>query len=126
MAKNRPSFGDSVSKGLQESYNSESRSTNTDPVSSNAPALMNGKVVHEESSVGINPYYDYHPKIGQRGGTIGRPRQTSKRIQMSIGCTEEEKLMYIKAAAVEERKLSVFVNRAIKEYILNHGIDKLI
>lgn len=124
MAKNRPSFGDSVSKGLQESYTGESGVAQINSIQSNVPAPINEKAVSEEDLIGTNPYYDYHPKIGKRGGTIGRPRQTSKKTQMSIGCTEEEKQLYVKAAAAEERKLSEFINRAIKEYILNHGLDK--
>lgn len=126
MAKNRPSFGDSVSKGLQESYSSESGINHPDSNLSNVPVQTDAKGLDEKNSSGSNPYYEYHPKTGQRGGVLGRPRTASKRIQISVGCTEEEKQTYIKAAAADGRKLPDFVNRAIKEYILNHGLDKLI
>ena len=76
----------------------------------------------ETISATQNPYYTYHPKVGNRGGTIGAPRKTVKKIQISIGCTPEEKEMYQQAAAKDNRNLPDFVNTAIKEYIATHNL----
>lgn len=114
MARNKPSFGDSVSKGMRDTYNSPSLPEKQEPVM-------------EESTPpsGNNPYYNYHPKTGARGGTLGAPRKNVKRVQISIGCTEEDKQLYKKAAEADGRKFQDFINQAIKEYIVKHGLDKL-
>lgn len=109
MAKNRSSFGDAASRGLRESYGANQ--------STNEPAPK------EDLSFGINPYYDYHPKTGKKGGTLGRPRAETKRTQISIGCTESEKAFYKRAAASDGRKLPDFINRAVLEYVSNHNLD---
>ena len=131
MAKNRPSFGDAASKGLREAYRKNNSSF---PETSNAEARKSIKeATTEEPSIeetrsnmqGINPYYEYHPKTGQKGGTLGRPRTDTRRTQISIGCTEYEKELYKKAAVADKRKLPDFINRAIMEYIENHGLNNL-
>ena len=126
MAKNRSSFGDAASKGLKESY--ERHFSSADLSISKAQKTEAPVSTTETSSntQGINPYYEYHPKTGQKGGTLGRPRQEVKRTQISIGCTEDEKELYKKAAIADNRKLPDFVNRAIMEYIENHNLSNLI
>lgn len=125
MAKNRSSFGDAASKGLKESYEKHFSSPDSSiPKAESAEAPISITET-SSSSQGVNPYYKYHPKTGQKGGTLGRPRQTVKRTQISIGCTEDEKELYKKAAIADNRKLPDFVNRAIMEYIENHGLGNL-
>ena len=125
MAKNRSSFGDAASRGLRESYGTAQSKEVPVPVEQEETEIIvsANEPVSEEGSQGVNPYYDYHPKTGQKGGTLGRPRTETKRTQISIGCTEEEKELYKRAAASDGRKLPDFVNRAILEYIENHGLD---
>lgn len=128
MAKNRSSFGDAASRGLRESY--ETHSLSLSDISVTKEKEIISEIVPEDipsvdvnSTQGVNPYYDYHPKTGQKGGSLGRPRTETKRTQISIGCTEAEKELYKKAATADGRKLPDFVNRAILEYIVNHGLD---
>lgn len=127
MAKNRPSFGDSAAKGMRDTYDPAPvpglQKSVPENVSQDSTVLSNESAV---KPTGNNPYYDYHPKTGARGGTLGAPRKDTKRTQISIGCSEEEKALYKKAAAADGRKLPDFVNRALREYIHNHGLDKLI
>lgn len=79
--------------------------------------------VKTEDDIGHNPYYDYHPKKGARGGSLGAPRKKARKVQISIGCTVEEKQLYQRVAAKDGRKLPDFVNTAIKEYIDNHNLQ---
>lgn len=127
MAKNRPSFGDSAAKGMRDTY--DPAPVPTFQESEPETVSRDSAVISNESAIktsGNNPYYDYHPKTGARGGTLGAPRKDTKRTQISIGCTEDEKQLYKKAATADGRKLPDFVNRAVQEYIINHGLDKLI
>ena len=132
MAKNRPSFGDQVSKGIRGTYSgnapvqptvpeaekpvgSKKKNTQTPapPISSRSVSVPPGE----------NPYYDYHPATGARGGRLGAPRKSSIRTQFSLGCTKEDKVLYQQAAEKEGRSLPDFINRAVKEYIRLHGLD---
>lgn len=128
MAKNRPSFGESVSEGLQSTYSLASGTPPEITTEAKETPLKERKKQEKETmrTAGSNPYYDYHPRTGARGGKLGAPRKEQKRTQISIGCTEEEKSLYKKAADADGRKLPEFVNQAIKEYIQRHGLDKLI
>ena len=123
MAKNRSSFGDAASRGLRESYGANQ---SADVPATNEPIIVaptNEPAPKEDLSFGINPYYDYHPNTGKKGGTLGRPRAETKRTQISIGCTESEKAFYKRAAASDGRKLPDFINRAVLEYVSNHNLD---
>lgn len=142
MAKKRPSFGESVSKGFKNSYQSASgtppeahateREDAVDLLEVSAMGntgarddrtiIKQKELESEKEDSGINPYYEYHPKKGSRGRALGAPRKMERRTQISIGCTEREKTLYKKAADADGRKLSEFVNRAIMEYIKNHNI----
>ena len=124
MAKNRASFGDAASRGLRESFGERPQtsfaSQKEEPQQKVDSIPKTERKVKKEGS-----YYHYHPKTGNRGGSLGRPRATIKRTQISIGCTEDEKELYRKAADADGRKLSDFVNKAIIEYIANHGLERL-
>lgn len=124
MARNRSSFGDAASKGLKESYEKHF-SPDISIAKTERPENSISKLETSNNAQGVNPYYDYHPKTGQKGGTLGRPRQNVKRTQISIGCTEEEKDFYRKVAIADNRKLPDLVNRAIMEYVENHGLSDL-
>lgn len=125
MAKNRASFGDAASKGLRESYGKKSQTSFDSP--KEKPQQVPPSTLPDEHNVKAEgSYYHYHPRTGKRGGTLGRPRATIKRTQISIGCTEEDKELYRKAAAADGRKLPDFVNKAIMEYIQNHDLDHLL
>lgn len=133
MAKNRPSFRDNASKGLRDTYHNETKLSSNDLSSETVFDIEEHSstttTLHSNSTLidsGLNPYYTYHPKTGKRGGVLGAPRKETKRTQISIGCTEEEKQLYKKAALAEGRKLPDFVNHALQEYIHNNSLDKLI
>ena len=70
-------------------------------------------------------YYTPKPKVGKRGGVIGRPpiKEEDRKSQFSVSCTERQKEYYKEAARKDGRKLPDFVNKAIQEYIENHGLD---
>lgn len=130
MAKNKSSFGEAASKGLRESYGSAPKPSSDLPSSTKQENIENVFPAEEpeydaggNSPQGVNPYYDYHPKTGKRGGTIGRPRAEEKRLQISFSCTEANKERFKRGAAADGRKLSDFINQAITEYIKNHNID---
>ena len=125
MAKNRASFGDAASKGLRESFGEKTQTSfefHKEEPQQKADSMPKAeRKVKKEGS-----YYHYHPRTGNRGGSLVRPRSTIKRTQISIGCTEDEKELYSKAAAADGRKLPDFVNKAIMEYITNHGLEHLL
>lgn len=125
MAKNRASFGDAASKGLRESFGEKTQTSfefHQEEPQQKADSMPKAeRKVKKEGS-----YYHYHPRTGNRGGSLGRPRAIIKRTQISIGCTEDEKELYRKAAAADGRKLPDFVNKAIMEYITNHGLEHLL
>ena len=79
--------------------------------------------IKTKNGIGQNPYYDYHPKKGARGGALGAPRKETRRVQISIGCSVEEKQSYQRAAEQDGRRFPDFVNAAIKEYIENHNLQ---
>ncbi|MCR5083862.1 MAG: hypothetical protein K6B15_10365 [Parasporobacterium sp.] len=85
--------------------------------------LSKGSNTTAKTDDGKNPYYTYHPKLGEKGKALGAPRKDVHRIQISIGCTKEEKILYQKAAKADRRKLPDFVNVAIHEYIENHNLQ---
>ena len=124
MAKNRASFGDAASRGLRESF-LEKTHTSFEPQNEQPQQKVDSIPKTERKVKKEGSYYHYHPKTGNRGGSLGRPRATIKRTQISIGCTEDEKELYRKAADADGRKLSDFVNKAIIEYIANHGLERL-
>lgn len=69
-------------------------------------------------------YYQPHPKVGARGGKMGRPVLDVKvrKVQVNITCTPEEKELYRKAAAKDNRNFPGFVNAALHEYIERHNL----
>ena len=135
MAKSRPSFGDQVSKGIRDTYSKSKvpaqplESAEEKPVKPErreAKPKAQAPVQEKSTNIppGVNPYYDYHPATGARGGRLGAPRKTSVRTQFSLGCTKEDKALYQRAAEAEGRTLPDFINRAVKEYIRLHGLDE--
>ena len=70
-------------------------------------------------------YYTPQPKRGKKGGVIGHPpvNDEDRKIQFSVSCTQSQKEQYQEAAKKDGRKLPDFVNRAIQEYIKNHGLE---
>lgn len=69
-------------------------------------------------------YYKPHPKVGARGGKMGRPVLDVKvrKVQVNITCTPEEKELYRNAAAKDNRNFPGFVNAALHEYIERHNL----
>lgn len=134
MAKKRPSFGDQVSKGIRDAYTGNAIAQPAVPAIE-SPAEPEKRTAPMQSPVpppskrislppGENPYYEYHPATGARGGRLGAPRKSSIRTQFSLGCTKEDKALYQRAAEMEGRSLPDFINRAVKEYIRLHGLDE--
>ncbi len=135
MAKNRPSFGKQVSKGIRDTYSKSNVQELPAAPAEEKPEKSEKKEVKPKvqapapetrpnSLPGVNPYYDYHPATGARGGRLGAPRKSTIRTQFSLGCTKEDKLLYQRAAEAEGRTLPDFINRAVKEYIRLHGLDE--
>ena len=69
-------------------------------------------------------YYTPKPKIGEKGGIIGRPpiNEDDRKIQFSVTCTISEKERYHAAAKADGKKFPDFINAAIQEYIKNHNL----
>jgi len=70
-------------------------------------------------------YYTPQPKRGKKGGVIGHPpvNDEDRKIQFSVSCTQSQKEQYQAAARKDGRKLPDLVNRALLEYIENHGLE---
>ncbi len=70
-------------------------------------------------------YYTPQPKRGKKGGVIGHPpvSDEERKIQFSVSCTQSQKEQYQAAAKKDGRKLPDFVNKAVQEYIENHGLE---
>ena len=134
MALKRPSFGASAFDGM-ESYQvpRTSQEQSVSDISQNTKIL---EPKHQEASspkhnvpeshdetMG-NKYYNYHPKTGNRGGTLGAPRisDNEKKVSVSFTCTKAQKELYRTAAAADGRNFPAFVNQAILEYIENHNL----
>lgn len=69
-------------------------------------------------------YYTPNPKIGAKGGVLGRGpvEESERKVQFSVTCTPAQKEIYQKAALADGRKLPDFINKAIQEYIENHKL----
>lgn len=71
-----------------------------------------------------SPYYTPKPKLGTRGGTLGRGSvdESERKVQFSLTCTPAQKEAFIAAAKKDKRKLPEFICLAIEEYIENHNL----
>ena len=71
-----------------------------------------------------SPYYTPKPKLGTKGGTLGRgavPKEERK-VQFSLTCTPAQKERFKEAAQKDHRKLPDFICLAVEEYIENHNL----
>lgn len=80
--------------------------------------------VDENTSGEYGRYYTPKPKLGSKGGKLGRRvlQESERKIQFSVTCTAEQKERFIEAAENDRRKLPEFVCLAIEEYIANHKL----
>ncbi len=71
-----------------------------------------------------SPYYTPKPKLGSKGGTLGRGAvdKSERKVQFSLTCTPAQKEMFSEAAKKEKRKLPEFICLAVEEYIRNHNL----
>lgn len=71
-----------------------------------------------------SPYYTPKPKLGSKGGTLGRGavNKSERKVQFSLTCTPAQKEMFSEAAKKEKRKLPDFICLAVEEYIENHNL----
>lgn len=71
-----------------------------------------------------SPYYTPKPKLGSKGGTLGRGAvdKSERKVQFSLTCTPAQKEMFSEAAKKEKRKLPDFICLAVEEYIENHNL----
>lgn len=71
-----------------------------------------------------SPYYTPKPKLGTKGGTLGRGAvpEEERKVQFSLTCTPAQKERFKEAAQKDHRKLPDFICLAIEEYIENHNL----
>lgn len=71
-----------------------------------------------------SPYYIPKPKLGSKGGKLGRGSvpESERKVQFSLTCTPAQKEMFAEAAKKEKRKLPDFICIAVEEYIQNHNL----
>lgn len=71
-----------------------------------------------------SPYYTPRPKLGAKGGTLGRGAvaQSERKEQFSLTCTPAQKEKFKEAAKKEKRKLPEFICIAVEEYIEKHKL----
>lgn len=71
-----------------------------------------------------SPYYTPKPKLGSKGGTLGRGAvdKSERKVQFSLTCTPAQKEMFSEAAKKEKRKLPDFICLAVEEYIEKHNL----
>ena len=71
-----------------------------------------------------SPYYTPKPKLGTKGGTLGRGAvpESERKVQFSLTCTPAQKEMFMEAAKKDRRKLPEFICLAVEEYIENHNL----
>ena len=71
-----------------------------------------------------SPYYTPKPKLGSKGGVLGRGAvsETERKVQFSLTCTPTQKERFMEAAQKDHRKLPDFICLAVEEYIENHNL----
>lgn len=71
-----------------------------------------------------SPYYTPKPKLGTKGGTLGRGAvsEEERKVQFSLTCTPAQKERFKEAAQKDHRKLPDFICLAVEEYIENHNL----
>ena len=77
-----------------------------------------------DPSRNYNKYYTPKPKIGSKGGTLGRGSvdEKQRKVQFSLTCTKDQKERFTEASQKEHRKLPEFICLAVEEYIKNHNL----
>lgn len=71
-----------------------------------------------------SPYYTPKPKLGSKGGTLGRGAvdKSERKVQFSLSCTPAQKERFMEAAKKDDRSLPNFICKAVEEYIENHNL----
>lgn len=71
-----------------------------------------------------SPYYTPKPKLGSKGGVLGRGAvdKSKRKVQFSLTCTPDQKKRFSEAAKKEKRKLPDFICLAVEEYMENHDL----
>ena len=71
-----------------------------------------------------SPYYTPKPKLGSKGGILGRGAvdKSERKVQFSVTCTPDQKKNFQEAAKKDGRSLPNFVCKAIEEYIYNNNL----
>jgi|GEM_PF-1988855 hypothetical protein len=89
-----------------------------------APAKKAPTKAEVDPNRAYSPYYTPKPKLGSKGGTLGRGAvdKSERKVQFSLTCTPAQKEMFSEAAKKEKRKLPDFICLAVEEYIENHNL----
>lgn len=77
-----------------------------------------------DPSRNYNKYYTPKPKVGSKGGKLGRGSvdEKERKVQFSLTCTKDQKERFTEASKTEHRKLPEFICLAVEEYIKNHNL----
>lgn len=126
--ENNNSFG--VIDGLD--FGIESEEITDDVVRQSAEILKVQKKISDNKIIkatidpnrNYSPYYTPKPKLGTKGGTLGRGAvpEEERKVQFSLTCTPAQKERFKEAAQKDHRKLPDFICLAVEEYIKNHNL----
>lgn len=86
--------------------------------------ISHTKIAEIDPNRCYSPYYTPKPKLGSKGGTLGRGSVAAdeRKLQFSVTCTPAQKERFSEAAKKDKRKLPDFICMAVEEYIENHGL----
>ena len=124
MSRKKPPINEAeLIEGLSFSDTDNIPEPETQPQQSSASDQPTLNEDPDSAQTSKNKYYKQHPKVGKRGGRIGRPITDNPKITVSITCTKEQKALYKEAAEKDHRKFPDFVNLALQEYIDRHNLN---
>lgn len=127
MARKKEDSGKkvSVSEGLE--FDTTENNEIIETINSKHSGIDNNPtltVPTNETSRLYSKYYKPHPKLGNKGGVLGKPpvKEQERKRSVSIQLSDSQKERFNQAAAKDSRKWPDFVIRAIEEYIENHNL----
>lgn len=121
------SFGviDGLDFGMEEDITEEvvEKTAETPKPQKKTPAKKTVKA-EVDPNRNYSPYYTPKPKLGSKGGVLGRGAvpEAERKVQFSLTCTPAQKERFTEAAQKDHRKLPDFICLAVEEYIENHNL----
>lgn len=120
-----PALEFGVADGLD--FGTEVNETEAEEKVISPTSTKNKKIAIEtdiDPSRNYNKYYTPKPKIGSKGGKLGRGSvdEKERKVQFSLTCTKDQKERFTEASKKEQRKLPEFICLAVEEYIKNHNL----